>query len=197
MQQGDWHHAELLMAQAVDSCPSDANARRYYADVLANRGELDEAIQQLEVARDLSASDTTLIIRTGQMHLQMGQVNQAATRAAMALRASPRSADAWALHGRVMLAQGDLPRALADMQRAISYRPDDRQVLSDVAEIYQQLGKSEQSLLSLQALADTYPTGEEPADVLQRQGVALQQLNRPDDAAARMAEATRRSPRQH
>lgn len=193
MQQGDWHQAETLLAQAVDSCPVDPDARRYYADVLANRGALDEAIRQLEAARDLSASDTSLIIRTGEMHLQMGQINQAQTRAAMALRATPRSVEAWALRGRVMHARGDLPRALSDMQRALSFRPDDRQVLSDMAAIYEQLDKPEQALLSLQTLADTYPTGEEPPELLQRQSVTLGRLNRHDDAAMRMAEATRRA----
>jgi len=192
MQRGDWQQAELLLAQAVESCPVDTDARCHYADVLANRGALEEAIGQLEAARDLAVGDATLIVRTGQMQLQMGQINQAAAHAATALRASPRSADAWALRGRVNLARGDLPRALADMQRALGYRPEDRQLLSDMAEVYRRLDRPEQALLSLQALADTYPTGEEPADVLARQSVTLGRLNRHDDAAARLAEAQQR-----
>lgn len=192
MQQGNWQEAELLLTQAIDSCPVDPHARRYYADVLANRGALDDAIRQLELARDLSASDPSLIIRTGEMHLQLGQINQAATRARMALRATPRSADAWALRGRVMMARGELRRALSDMQRALGYRPQDRQVLSDIAEIYARLNKPEQSLLSLQALTDTYPTGEEPPELLQRESVTLGQLNRHAEAAERMAQANRR-----
>ncbi|REK44538.1 MAG: hypothetical protein DWQ46_09790 [Planctomycetota bacterium] len=192
MQRGDWQQAELMLADAIESCPVDAQARSYYADVLANRGELDLAIAQLEVARDLSAGDPDLIVRTGQMHLRLGQINQAETRAAMALRATPDSADAWALRGRVWLARGDFPRALADLQRALGYRPNDRQLLGELADLYLRLNKPEQALLSLQTLVDTYPTGEEPPDLLHRQGEVLQRLERPEDAAARFAEAARR-----
>ncbi len=61
-----------------------------------------------------------------------------------------------------------------------------------IAETYRQLNEPERALLALQTLADRYPRGEEPQEVLLLEGLALSALSRYDDAARVLAQATQR-----
>src|SRR5690606_22678425 len=75
MERGDWRRAESLLEQAVAASPEDQEARRYYAETLWQRGAKVEALEQLEAARKIGSCDPALTVRTGEMYLEMGQVN--------------------------------------------------------------------------------------------------------------------------
>ena len=192
MDQGDWVTAEQLLAQAVVSCPINTRSRRLYADALHRRGNLPEALVQLNEARELSPNDASLSVRAANIHLQQGQLEQAQKAASAALNADPNSADAWQVRGRVRLAQGQHRDALADLQRALGLRPDDRRLLSDMATAYQRIGSHRRALATVQSLIDTYPEGEEPAEVCFREGEILAALGRSAAAAEAMQLACRR-----
>ncbi|MCE9546331.1 MAG: tetratricopeptide repeat protein [Planctomycetia bacterium] len=190
--QGEWRRAEDLLARSVKACPSDAETRRRYAETLARRGAMPEALAQMDEAQRLSANDVMLAVRCGEMYLGVGELDAAQRRADRAVAIDPTSADAWALRGRVMAARGDLPAALADTQRALGYRRDDRQLLYATSEIYSRLKRPDRSLMCLESLAETYPAGEEPQQLLVEQGQMLAVLNRHGEAAQSFERALRR-----
>lgn len=192
MERGDWKRAESLLSRAVQTSATDAEARRNYAETLWRRGATQDALVQLEEARRLAVEDPYLAVRTGELHIALGQVSMASRMADEALRLDPRLASAWALRGRVATANGQHRAALADYQRSLGYAPEDKEVALLVAETYRQLNEPQRALLALHTLADRYSPGEEPQQVLYLQGLALSALGRHDDAAQSLSLAAHR-----
>ena len=194
MERGEWSQAETLLSQATQACPADPEARRQYAEALWHRGAKPEALAQIEEAIKISNDDPQLHVRAGEMQLEMGKPSEALRCADEAIALDAKSASAWALHGRAIDKTSNAPRALADFQRALGYRHDDRQALLQTAEMYRQQGKPQRALVAIQSLLDTYGPGEEPQATLYLQGLALTALGRYDDAAESQLLALQRGP---
>ena len=82
----------------------------------------------------------------------MDQVNEAAGLLDKAIDTNPTDPAVWALRGRQRAKAGELPESLADYQRALGYRADDRETLLEVAEIYRRLNQPQRALATLPAL---------------------------------------------
>jgi tetratricopeptide (TPR) repeat protein len=192
MQRGDWARAESLLERAVAVSATDADARRNYAETLWHRGAPSEALVQLEEARKSAGADPSLTVRTGEVYLALGRLDEASRSANAALQMDPKFAPAWALQGRVASARGQPRQALADYQRSLGYAPDNGDLNILVAESYRQLNEPQRALVALQALADRYGPGDEPGRVLHLQGLALVALGRYDDAVRAYSRAMER-----
>jgi tetratricopeptide (TPR) repeat protein len=206
LERGQPQQAEALLAKAVDACPLDSEARRHYAEALWRSGARPEAIAQLEEACRAvggygrrtyppppAGDDATLRVRLAEMHLLVGQWEQARLSAQQALDLDPKLPAAWAMRGRVLQAGGQPLEALANFHRALGYAPQDRQVLLEVAELYRQLNWPQRALATLQSLADTYSPGEEPQQVLHLMGLTYTALGRYDDAVESLSAAAVRA----
>lgn len=178
----DLSHAETLLATAVKNCPADIDSRRHYAEVLWKRGEKLQAVAQIKEALRLSPGDVPLSVAAGAMVLELGLLDDADSLAGSAVTLSPRSADAWHLHGQVALARGRPEEALADFQRSLALDPDDKQVLLDTAEVYRRLNRPRRALSTLAVLEEQYGVEGPPANVLALAGLAQEALGRPEDA---------------
>jgi protein O-GlcNAc transferase len=189
---GDWKRAESLLNRAVQTNPTDADARRNYAETLWHRGALQQSLEQFEEARKTTGEDPSLAVRTGELQLALGQINSANQMADQALDLDPKFAPAWALRGRVAAASGQKREALADYQRSLGYAPDNREVAILVAEAYRQLNEPEHALVALERLADSYSPGDEPQQVLLLEGLAMTALGRYDDAVETLTKAASR-----
>jgi len=189
LERGQPQQAETLLEEAVETCPVDPDARRHYAEALWLRGAQSEAVAQLEEAANLAPDDALLRVRLAEMHLAMGQLDRAGAIADQAVDLDPKLAEAWAVRGRVMLAAGDTRRALADFHRALSYAPEDRDVLLETAELHRRMGRPQRALATLQSLADTYSPGEEPQRVLHLTGLAYMALGQYEDAVTTLSDA--------
>jgi tetratricopeptide (TPR) repeat protein len=187
-----WAEAEMLFAEGVKICPDDPDVRRHYAEALWHRGARQEAVAQLLEASQKCPEDAALRVRIAEMQLALGHVDLALQTAQLALDLDPRLAAAWAVRGRIRQAQGQPRQALADFHRALEWDPADRTVQLEIAELYRQLNQPQRALVALQSLADSYPPGEEPQQVLFLQGLACLELNRPDAAAENFAAASLR-----
>lgn len=192
LERQDVDTAESLLSQAVTACPVDAEARRHYAEALWQKGDQQKAIGQVDEALRLANDDGALHVRAAQMRLAVGDVEGARREAALAIELDPKSGAAWKLRGDVLRRSGQPRQALADYHRALSYLPENRDVLLALAETYRTLGEPQRALANLQSLADTYPSGEEPQQVFFLQGLALAALGRPGDAAESFVAARQR-----
>jgi tetratricopeptide (TPR) repeat protein len=193
-EQGHWDRAEALLSQAVRTCPTNGDARKSYAEALWNQGKQAEAAGQLEEAIRTSPEDAESRSRLAEMQLAMRQVDLAYRTAEQAIDLDPKLASAWAVRARVMRAYHRPVDALADFHRALSSSPDDRVIPMEIAEIYRELKQPQRALATLQGVAEMYPPGEEPQNVLRAEGNAFLSLHRYEDAVTSFAMACNRQP---
>ena len=189
MERGQQQQAESLLAQAVQVCPADPEARRNYAETLWHHGARSEAIVQMEEAARYAGEDAAFWTRLSEMYLAVDRLDAAQASVQQALDIDPKLASAWAIRGGVMRASGQPRQALADYLRALGYTPGDRKTLLEAAELYRQLDQPERALQTLQALADSYAPGEEPQQVLFLTGLAYTGLGRDNDAVDSLSAA--------
>ncbi len=192
LERGQQQSAETLLAKAVAACPTDAEARRHYAESLWRRGARQEAVAQLEQASRLAGDDASLLVRLAEMQLAGGQLELAQKNAEQAIALDPKLPGAWAVRGGAVRAAGQPQQALADYLRALGYAPSDRTILLAIAELHRELNQPEQALHTLQALADTYSPGEEPGQVLFLMGIAYAALGRNEDSVESLTAAVLR-----
>lgn len=195
MQASKWDDAEQLLRRAITTCPSDPRAQSCYSEVLWHRGEPAQAIKHMEEAVRLSGGEQQLLMRLGQMHLDRGQLFDAMKQADVAIENDRQFPDAWVLKGDVQMRLGQEDEALGSYHRALSHEPHSPRVQLAMAELYRKKGKPTRSLAILHALSDRYPSGQVPTDVLVQEGQTLADLQRHDDAAAKLAVAAQREPR--
>ena len=100
--------AEAKLAEAVKTCPTDCDARRYYAETLWLRNARPEAVAQLEEACRLSP-DSDLRVRLAEMYLEMGQLDEAEQNVDQVLSRNLKLAAAWRVRGRVLRCDGRSP----------------------------------------------------------------------------------------
>lgn len=191
-QKGRWDEAEALYASAVTRCPTDERARCGYAESLWQRGAHDEAIAHMEEAVRLSGDDPERMVQLGNMYLALGQLDRAKTFADKAITANRHLAGAWALRGDIQRAQGQISDALASYHRTLSLQEHYPEVQFALSEMYSQQGRPQRALSTLQSLEDDFPPGQIPTNVLYREGLALRQLGRYQDAAKALAKASER-----
>ena len=196
LEHGHSSEAVRKLAEAVEICPIDPDARRHYAEALWHAGSQSEATAQMAEAARLTPEDVLVHVRLAEMRLAMGQLVAAADAADAALDRNPKLAAAWTIRGRVMQRMKRPRRALADFHRALSFAPEDRDVLLAVAELYRSMNQPHRALAALNSLAETYPPDEEPQHLLHLQGMAYFAAGRFDDAVEsyRLAMARRRAP---
>ncbi len=192
LEHGNADQAEALLEEAVEECEVDPQARRHYAEALWHRGCHTKAVEQLEEAVALSPDDVEAQVRLAEMQLALGQLPQATATVEKALDLDPTAAAPWAVRGRISAASGDPRRALADFHRALGRDPANQDVLLEVAELHRRMNQPQRALTALQTLADTYPPGEEPQQVLHLTGLAYLGLGRHEDAVGALSAAVSR-----
>ncbi|MFO7901807.1 MAG: tetratricopeptide repeat protein [Planctomycetota bacterium] len=189
---GDWKRAERYYSEAVDVCAVDERVRARYAETLWNLGRREAAIQHQKEAVRLSGDAPELKVRLGEMYLAQGDLHRAHQLVQRAIESGRESAVAYRLQGDILQQQGKWREALASYHRALSIQPDYPEVRMAVARGYQLEGRPQRALATLHALADTYPPGEEPAELHYWQGVALAALGRHSRAVRHLATAESR-----
>jgi tetratricopeptide (TPR) repeat protein len=182
MERGNWARADELLAQAVKVFPQDAEARYRYAEVLWQRQQRAAALEQSDKALSLAPDDPKILLQAAQMRIATDHVSEASDLIDRAIGADPNNPAVWTLRGRLRHKAGQLPDALGDYHRALGFRPDDRDTLLEVAEVYRQLNRPERALATLQTLCETYPPGEERPQVLYLTGLAYSATGRYVDA---------------
>ena len=190
---GSYGQAQQLLNSAIETRPRDPVLRENLADILAEQGNLNDAILQLTHAVEMSDGDSRLCVKLGRLHLERGSWLAASQYANRALESDRRSAGAWALLAETKLAKGQLSESLADYQRALSNRNPYPEVQLKVAQIQQLLGRPMRAFSTVEQLLHEAPVDEQPESALLLAGNLLIELRQPAQAIQKLQIATRRS----
>ena len=194
---GHFDQAEFCFLDAIDHSPTNSTARYQLANCLWKRGARHEAIAQLTEALQLSSGDDIeMLVELGYMHANVGNLNQAVKIAEHALSRDPHNPAVWKLHGDGLNELGRDREALVSFQRALAYDPDDARVLVATAEIYSQLGRSNRALSSANHAEEIIPDEHIPESLYVLKSLALQELERHDEAVEVLVSLRRRRPLQ-
>ena len=182
MRDGKWLIAERLFQQALSESETDDRAHRGLAETLWQKNERELAIKHMEQAVRLSAGEPKLIERLGRMYLDVGRLEDANHQCMKALEANRDSPAVWALRGDCLFQQGRLSDALAAYHRALALQPDFLDVQLQTAKIYRSQGRFDRMLATLDRLQEGARNGHVPSRVDILRGIAMQQLNRGQEA---------------
>ena len=191
MQRGKWEKAENHFGRAIKACPTDERTHHHYAEALWQRGAIQPALEHMEEAVKLSAGDAMLLVKLGEMYLNVGELNRAYDAAERALQEDHQLASAWALRGDVLFEQQQLSQALASYHRALTYRKEYPQVQLAAARIYHQLDRPRRTLTTLEALQNQYRLGTEPSELMVLHGLALKKLGQYNEAVNSLVAAAK------
>lgn len=190
-----WGRAEVLFAQATQTCPVDADARHNYAEALWRQGNREAALEQMTKAVELSGDAPEVLLREAELRLELGQLEVALQKSEKALGMSPRLAQAWVVRSRVLQQMGRSQDALSDLHRALHLDPGSRQAMLLLAEVNRSLNRPQAALASLQQLLETFADGQQPQHPLVLQGLAYEALGRYDEALESVSLACQHGPK--
>jgi tetratricopeptide (TPR) repeat protein len=209
MERGDLAEAEKRLEEAVKLNKKDIAHRRHYADALWQRGKYEDALEQLnEAIKRGGTEDTSLHISLAEKHLLLNRPSTAYQHANAAIRLAPQEYKGWALRGKAgwFLATGQqsddsaeniqqrMVQARNDYYRALSFSPNNRDLLPELAAVQMICRQPEHALATWQNLQDLFPKGTEPADLLRGKAEALIALQRFDEAIQCLHTAHQREP---
>ncbi len=194
MHDGRWDIAEELFTDALDVSKADDRAHWGLAEAYWNRNERELALTQMEQAVRLSANDSRLVRRLGEMHLEMGRLAEADDKSQIALVASRDSPEAWQLRGDCLHARGKLEEALAAYHRALALQPDFPEVQIQAAEIYRRQNRFDRLLATIDRMQDVMGIDHVPAKVDVMHAIAMRHLGQTDEAFRSLARAAKKDP---
>ncbi len=194
LHQGELTNAEGLFADALELSDVDDRAHRGLAESYWQREQPAEAIKHMENAVRLSGNDPKLVQRLGRMYFDFGRIEEANRQSLAALEADRFSAEVWALRGDCLNSQSNYDDALAAYHRALALQPDYPDVQIQAAEIYRVQGRYDRLLATLDRLQEGLGGIEIPPRVDMLRGIAMRQLDRPEEARRCFAKAATKEP---
>lgn len=171
----DWTAAEASLQRALELNPNDPDAHSEYAEFLAARGRLEEALQHAQRARVL---DPLLYRRRSVLAMvlyYMRRYDEAMVEAQSAIAVSRNSAMPRIALGRLYSAKGMPEAALAQMEAADA--PRNLRARAEVARLYVQAGRPDDARRLLRTL-ETEPDAASAPDAIAFVYAALNQHDR-------------------
>jgi tetratricopeptide (TPR) repeat protein len=133
-----WHDTDRLWNQALAitdrSIFRSGSAHHLMARFLADRGELDRAIEHLRISLDIAPTDSTVYNDLGTALAKKGQLKEAIKNFKEALALNPTLSLAHYNLANALAVEGDFQEAAAHVEEAIKLKPN-------YAEAYATLGK--------------------------------------------------------
>jgi TolB-like protein/DNA-binding winged helix-turn-helix (wHTH) protein/Flp pilus assembly protein TadD len=146
----DWHGADADLKKAADLQPGSAVILSYRAYLYECLGRLDEAIALTEEASALDPLRTNAYL--GALLYLAGRYDEGRAAVQKALAINPKLEGAHFTLGNILLAQGNLRNALAEMES----EPGEWQRLTGQALVYHALNRSRDSDTALSKLIATH-----------------------------------------
>lgn len=181
---------ERLLSYLAGRMPGDPEILAHFAVSRAGRGALDEAraaaARAVELAPGLAVAQAAL----GYVLARQRQPAEARACLEQAVRLDPNLGFAWTALGEVLAASPDQVQAAVEaLRRGCALLPSDPRPLGVLAGVLMGLKRYEEALAAYRA-ATALSADPSPADMLNNMGVALERLERREEAVALMRAAS-------
>lgn len=143
--EGDWFGAETDYNWAIELNPSYATAHHWYGSLLRDMGRFDEALNELERARELNPFSLSINTSIAYLYYFARQYDQAIDQAEKALQLDPDFHWAHDVIGLAYLQKEDLEEALAAFQKAVSLSASSVDYSCHLAQAYARAGMTEEA----------------------------------------------------
>ncbi len=137
--------AEAAYRRAAALSPREFKWLYYLGQVRASQGKYDEALASLDAALQIRPDYRPCLLKAGDVLMQLGRPEDAASYYRRAVDADAGSAAAWFGLGRVHSAKGDVAGAARAFERACSLYPEYGAAHYGLAVAYRRLGRLEEA----------------------------------------------------
>jgi len=149
-QAGDFHRAEQLYRQMVQTDPANALAWSLLGAACAALGKLGEAADSFRAAIRVKPDYLEAYNNLGILLTNQGRLEEAVTTLEQALRLRPDAADTHNHLGSARASQGRLDEALASYQEALRLRPDYTEAHNNLGILFMNQGRLDDAEASFQ-----------------------------------------------
>ncbi|HEV8363395.1 MAG TPA: protein kinase [Gemmatimonadaceae bacterium] len=116
----DWPRAEASFLEAIMFDPAYSTAHHWYADFLAGRGRVEEALQEMQIAHSLDPVSRITGAELGWMLHLTGRSDDALRQLDQLLQLDPNYAHGHFIRGIVLTQQAEYPGAIAALRKALT-----------------------------------------------------------------------------
>jgi TolB-like protein/Tfp pilus assembly protein PilF len=153
--EGDWFGAETDYNWAIGLNPSYAIAHHWYGSLLRDMGRFDEALTELERARELNPFSLSINTSLGYLFYFARQSDQAIVQGKKALQLDPKFHWAHDVIALAHLQKGEFEEAIAAFQKAVSLSESSVDYRCHLAQAYAKAGMTDDALKILEELVQT------------------------------------------
>jgi Flp pilus assembly protein TadD len=161
-----WRNSETLWTHALAVTSNNDFAHNNLAYLLADRGELDDAISHFAAAAEIRSRKKDRHYNVGSAFVEMnladalarkGQSDEAMLHYDRAIRLEPNYADAYYNRGNVLFAKGRIDEAIADWQRTLQLQPNDADAHTCVGNAFLRQGSPNEAIAHYEIAAALAP----------------------------------------
>jgi tetratricopeptide (TPR) repeat protein len=163
-----WRNELSLWRDTVKKAPDNFLPHTNLAISLARGGELDEALNEISTAIQLSPRDDTLHFVLGQVLYQKRLYRESLKAVERALALNPGHLDALNLRGNIAFETGDLSEAVTCYQRVATLAPWHFNAQFNLGLAFYKLGEFEKAIPPFRKAAQIEPQNPRPAHYLNR-----------------------------
>ena len=198
----DWFGAETDYNWAIGLNPSYATAHQWYGALLRDMGRFDEALAQLERARELNPFSLSINTSIAYLYYFARQYDQAIADGQKALQLDPDFHWAHDVIALAYLQKGEFEEALAAFQKATALSESSVDYKCHLAQAYAQASMTEEAQNLLKGLLEEEETNHVPLHeisllykALGQEDLALFFLERASDEQSFIVNTSNRDPR--
>ncbi|MCC6860293.1 MAG: hypothetical protein IT158_17120 [Bryobacterales bacterium] len=148
-----WREAERHFLRAIELNPGYVTAHHWYgSDHLAFLGRFDQAMEELEVARQLDPLSAILIENCGMVHMMKGQFDRAMDEYRKVLDLDPYFYKGYTAMGRVRALQGRYDEAVELLEKGWSLGGEVPSIISALGQVHGAAGRAEEARACLARL---------------------------------------------
>ena len=150
----NWAESEREFIRAIELNPADLTPRHWYAALLTVVGRWDQAIEELEHAREIDPVSLILGATTGWLLYFMRRYDDARLQLLRTLDLEPNYYLVQLFLARVNVMQGRIEEALTEFQKALVFLSGNRAILAEVAHAHAVAGCKKEAVRLLHQLCD-------------------------------------------